>query len=253
MPNVNFKNFQQMGSLVSDIVKQATGREPVDNIDMDYVTVAQSQRAIKRGTTGSSVTFETNNTFPLDSVIAEIEVKQSGSGDPSSENVRNFVGFTKCVISQTGDETENTYEIAFGTDAGTVYGGVLNVTTGTLYVDWVYRRISSITDGTGSYSIVAHLEDNANYEFITLNNPNLTKHVWKSFTIQSSETISVILKTTYDDNQVLVVDGFTDAEGNEVLVDSSLYSVWYEKNEQQTYITGYCTYNYYHFCNYYWP
>ena len=149
-------------------------------------------------------------------------------------------GFTVTEAEESG--VKKIDPVFVETSGGLVFDGFIDLSGNYVDVDSSLYSIYYSSDAgdfdtlpttPGSYSIVAHLEDNANYEFITLNNPNLTKHVWKSFTIQSSETISVILKTTYDDNQVLVVEGFTDAEGNEVLVDSSLYSVWYEKNEQQ--------------------
>ena len=37
----------------------------------------------------------------------------------------------------------------------------------------------------GTYALAVTLKDDANYEFITLNNPNLKKHVWKVFTVSA--------------------------------------------------------------------
>lgn len=41
MPNTNFQTFHQMGQAINEVVRQATGRDAVQNIDMDHVTVAQ--------------------------------------------------------------------------------------------------------------------------------------------------------------------------------------------------------------------
>ena len=40
MPNTNFQTFHQMGQAINEVVRQATGRDAVQNIDMDFVTVA---------------------------------------------------------------------------------------------------------------------------------------------------------------------------------------------------------------------
>ena len=52
-------------------------------------------------------------------------------------NICPITGWTGCVISHSGADTSNptTYPITFPTEAGTVYGGSLDVTTGVLTVD----------------------------------------------------------------------------------------------------------------------
>ncbi|MBR6090711.1 MAG: hypothetical protein IKP86_12310 [Anaerolineaceae bacterium] len=68
---------------------------------------------------------------PAEEVTAGIRPNQSGSGDPSPENVRPISGRTECNISVTPEGT--TYSISFG-EAGIVYGARLNATTGQLTV-----------------------------------------------------------------------------------------------------------------------
>lgn len=137
MPNVNFKNFQHIGNLVTDIVKQATGRDPVQNLDMDYVSVAQNKKAVEHVIGFTNVASFVNNNNSLLTILAKIEAVQSGTGTPSPENVREITGWTRCIITQYGDDPEsaNTFTIEFPENPGTVYGGELDVTNGVLTVN----------------------------------------------------------------------------------------------------------------------
>lgn len=87
---------------------------------------------------GNIVTFRTTKAVPLIECKAEINPVQAGSGDPSPQNVRPITGWTgaKVTVSPTTDEADGTtYSITFPTEAGTVYGGSLDVTNGVLTVD----------------------------------------------------------------------------------------------------------------------
>ena len=72
MPNTNFQTFHQMGNAINDVVRQATGRDNVQNIDMDFVTVAQRTRWIEHVVSGDIVTFETNMVSPLNYLMTNI-------------------------------------------------------------------------------------------------------------------------------------------------------------------------------------
>ena len=50
MPNTNFQTFHQMKGFINDQVKQATSRLPVQNINMDWVTVGQNTRLLNFST-----------------------------------------------------------------------------------------------------------------------------------------------------------------------------------------------------------
>ena len=63
----------------------------------------------------------------------KITAVQTGSGDPTPTNIRPISGFTGASISVNG----STVSVSWQTEAGTVYGGVLDVTTGTLTVTQV--------------------------------------------------------------------------------------------------------------------
>ena len=83
----------------------------------------------------------------------------------------------------------------------------------------------------GTYSIVIEFNEESNYEFITLNMENLVKKVWKVFRVTSGETVLVSIKIHQDEEQVIIFDGFVDEEGNDIYIDPSKYSAYYEKSE----------------------
>lgn len=96
--------------------------------------------------------------IPVKSLVVGIEPVQAGSGDPSPDNIRPITGWTGCVISHSGADTSNptTYPITFPSEAGTVYGGTLDVTTGVLTVD----RAELVLDGDESWKYYSVLQDN---------------------------------------------------------------------------------------------
>lgn len=71
--------------------------------------------------------------YPVVELIANIEPKQAGSGDPAPDNVRPISGSSSVVISVADENNivQSTKTIDLGR---TVYGGTLNVTTGVLTV-----------------------------------------------------------------------------------------------------------------------
>jgi len=84
---------------------------------------------------------------PLKSCVVHIEPVQTGSGDPSPENVRPITGWTGVTLSHSGADTNSpdTYSISFG-EAGTVYGGTLDVVSGVLTVDRVKIQLNGSMD-----------------------------------------------------------------------------------------------------------
>lgn len=90
--------------------------------------------------TGAIVSFADGDGHKLKNLTININSIQSGSGTPSPDNVRPISGWmgANIVVSPTlnaGDGT--TYAISWQTEAGTVYGGILDVTMGILTVDKV--------------------------------------------------------------------------------------------------------------------
>lgn len=92
----------------------------------------------------------------IDSLIANIEPGQAGTGDPSPDNIRPISGWTgvNVTVSPTLDaEDGQTYNITFPSEAGIVYGGQLDVTTGVLTVTMAEVDLGTLTwNRTTSYS-----------------------------------------------------------------------------------------------------
>lgn len=75
--------------------------------------------------------------IPVKALTININPVQSGSGDPAPDNVRPISGWTGASItveSAEGAGDGSVYAVSWQTEAGTVYGGTLNVTTGVLTV-----------------------------------------------------------------------------------------------------------------------
>jgi len=104
-----------MGNAVNDVIRQATGRRPVENIDMDYVTVAQNTVVGELEFTGDVVQFNTGSSVPIRKLEVSMEPVQSGSGDPSPENVRPISGWTGCNVTRTGKNLFNPSAVEDGT------------------------------------------------------------------------------------------------------------------------------------------
>lgn len=85
---------------------------------------------------GDIVSFESAFEKPLADLILNITPIQSGEGDPSPTNIRPISGWTgaNVYLSPTEDDADaTTYPITW-TEAGTVYGGTLDVVRGKLRV-----------------------------------------------------------------------------------------------------------------------
>lgn len=96
---------------------------------------------------------------PLKSLLVNIDPVQAGSGDPSPDNVRPITGWTgaNVWVQPTHDTTATpTVNIAFPAEAGTVYGGTLDVVSGVLTVNMVsvdLGTLSYATYSSGTYRV----------------------------------------------------------------------------------------------------
>ena len=124
---------------------------PADTVGKALQNIGDSSApAIIETATGSIASFDDGaDDIPVKSLVAEIVPLQSGSGDPSPDNVRPITGWTEAEIHVADGETphivDNVTTISFAS-AGTVYGGRLDVTSGVLTVDWAGVDMGSIND-----------------------------------------------------------------------------------------------------------
>lgn len=108
--------------------------------DLEAIIAGYQQADLPTGAI-ASVTDGTALLMP--SLKIGIEPVQSGSGDPSPDNIRPISGWTAAniVVSPTTSAEDGiTYTIEFkdGDNSVTVYGGTLDVTSGELVVDRVF-------------------------------------------------------------------------------------------------------------------
>lgn len=84
---------------------------------------------------------------PMQSLIAHIAPVQEGSGDPSPDNVRPITGWTGATVYQSGADTSDptTIPVTWLSEAGTVYGGTVDLVSGVLTVTSVGKHLSALT------------------------------------------------------------------------------------------------------------
>ena len=126
-----------VGDALTDLEEETTSlkEEYTQILDSAYVTDTAS---------GSIASFSDGaDGVPVKSLTVNIEPAQSGSGDPSPDNVRPISGHTQAVVtvSPTTDAQDGT-SVTISLN-GTRYGGTLDVGTGVLTVDRVYKELSS--------------------------------------------------------------------------------------------------------------
>ena len=107
-----------------------------------YVTEEEFYKVFPTNTvSGATVTFADGaDDIPVKSFDVDIQFTQSGSGDPSPSNVRPITGRIGAIIDvgRNSSEPEVTYAVDWTDEAGTVYGGTLDVTNGVLTVTHGY-------------------------------------------------------------------------------------------------------------------
>lgn len=140
---------------------------------------------------GNPASFTAQSGDSIGSLTAAITPVQSGSGDPSPSNVRPITGWTgaNIYVSPTQDQQDATvYNVDWTSEAGTVYGGTLNVVTGKLTVNKAkiaFGNVSTLswaksTSYPGGFycswtSWAGSIEDNYNVTF-KKNKPFICSH-----------------------------------------------------------------------------
>lgn len=92
--------------------------------------------------TGNPATFSTNLIQPLQAFEIPFMPVQSGSGDPSPDNVRPISGWPGVTVTANGQ----TILVAWESVAGVVYGGTVDLVTGVMTVDTVNVIYDGVTN-----------------------------------------------------------------------------------------------------------
>lgn len=116
--NTNFQTIHQMGNAVSEMVRQATGRNPVQSMEMDWVSVEQLAKYIYGVETGSEAVFDTNLEDGIMKLIAYINYIQNLNGYDypwpagGSTNLLPVTLSGLKTLNTTGTWEENAYTIS---------------------------------------------------------------------------------------------------------------------------------------------
>ena len=148
MPNINKNIIMQAGAAVANATNKAAGLSastPEPGAIISAIQLVNGGRMIGPDALAHFTEPVRNK---LLSLLVSMEPIQSGAGDPSPDNVRPISGRTGLTIyvSPTPNAADaTTYAVDWTDEAGTVYGGTLDVVTGVLTVDKVQKLISELS------------------------------------------------------------------------------------------------------------
>jgi len=123
--------YADLNRLVDEFHKGTT------NFDDIVKAIHDSPIWVEKEAAGDPAVFQDGaDGVPVESLVVQIKPVQDGEGVPSGDNLRRLSGWETATIIQSGEaeESDIEYQVAWGDIAGTVYGGILNVTDGTLTV-----------------------------------------------------------------------------------------------------------------------
>ena len=139
------------------------------------VTVNVAGFSKKAMPTGAISSFNDGTANPLTKLKIAINPVQAGSGDPSPSNPRPISGWTGANIHVADGETphiiDNVVNIIWQTEAGTVYGGELDVTSGVLTVTKVSKKLNEFTWSYYSQSSYFRTTDLSSSEYTNTETP----------------------------------------------------------------------------------
>jgi len=103
---------------------------------------------------GAIANFDTDLSLPLVDCKANIVASQP-SGTPTPENPLAISGFTSCTVSVADGSmaVQAVYTVSWQTEAGTVYGGNLDLTTGVLTIDKTFIKFDGSSDENWSQNV----------------------------------------------------------------------------------------------------
>lgn len=148
-------NSSYTGLQIDDAVGKALAALPADTALSITSEKAVQNKAIYAGiikafptatASGAVASFPDGaDNLPVKKLVIHIKPAQDGSGDPSPTNVRPISGWTGCNIAHSGADTSDptVVSISWQSEAGTVYGGTLDVTSGVLTVTHAKRTLTA--------------------------------------------------------------------------------------------------------------
>ena len=155
-----------LGSVIGPQGPKGDKGDPGEVTQAEFDELSENKAdIIVSSASGAIASFPDGAESTAKKLVVSIEPVQEGTGDPAPDNVRPISGWTgvKVTVSPTTDaEDGQTYDIALPTEAGTVYGGTLDVTTGVLTVEKYGIVVNGSNhrfeddDGDGYWHILPH-------------------------------------------------------------------------------------------------
>lgn len=145
MENINKNIIMQAGAAVANATNKAAG---LSASTPEPGTIISAIQLVNGGRTigpEALAHFTESVRNKLLSLLVRMEPIQSGTGVPSPDNVRPITGRTglNVYVSPTQNVADaTTYAVDWTSEAGTVYGGTLDVVTGLLTVDTCYMTVA---------------------------------------------------------------------------------------------------------------
>lgn len=135
------------------------------NTKLNQIKDNLSELIIVKTAEGDIASFYTSLARPLQS--AKFAIKATGgNGTPSSPIAIN--GFTGITVKHSGSDTSDytSYPISWQTEAGTVYGGEIDITSGKLIVNYTLANLSDLSwenaEQSGKTIFFARVDDKIN-------------------------------------------------------------------------------------------
>lgn len=196
---------------------------PMDDEQVSETTTWSSLNIIQKLTTPFTETGNTVTCSPVDGsplyVVSDITAVQEGEGDPSPENIRPISGWDSATLYVGTNEYSKDFP-------ETVYGGMLDWSTGVLTVTWVKADLSQpYYYPTGGNGVRFHSALDDNY------NKNTTALCSHGLVVENFFTHGFILGADADNNNVYAI-GLLDDLG---LSSIEEYKTWAESNTIELY------------------
>lgn len=130
---------------------------PLRKLMMIGETVSAAVKLVEDTATGNPLTFITDVSKPLKSLLISFTPKQSGT--PSLENILPITGWDAVNVYHGADQTDyDTYPASF---PSTIYGGYVDMVTGEVWATWekaVLNDTSLWKSGTGTVDFYYDIE-----------------------------------------------------------------------------------------------
>ena len=154
MANINKNIIMQAGAAVANATNKAAG---LSASTPEPGTIISAIQLVNGGRTigpDALAHFTESVRNKLLSLLVSMEPIQSGSGTPSPDNVRPISGRTGLTIYVSPTPTAadaTTYAVDWTSEAGTVYGGTLDVVTGVLTINGIVKVFDGNESLIGTY------------------------------------------------------------------------------------------------------